>query len=73
MGNAYNGCSPTFSTENNVWYSIKGKASDWKSALSGVPQGSQIGPLLFILYINDFTNHIDSCEITLHADYSKLF
>ena len=28
--------------------------------------------LLFILYINDLTNHVDSCEISLYADDSKL-
>ena len=52
---------------------LEGKASDWKPVLSGVTQGSQIGPLLFILDINDLTNHVDSCEISLYADDSKLF
>ena len=52
---------------------LEGKASDWKPVLSGVPQGSQIGPLLFILYINDLTNHVDSCEISPYADDSELF
>ena len=52
---------------------LEAKTSDWKPALSGVPQGSQIGQLMFILYINHLTNYFDSCEISLYADDSKLF
>ena len=52
---------------------LKGKASDWKPVLSRVTQGSPIGPLLFILHINDLTNHVDSCEMSLYADDFKLF
>ena len=55
------------------YVALEGKASDWKPLFSGAPQGSQIGPLLFIFYINDLTNHVDSCKISLYAADSKLF
>ena len=41
--------------------------SDWATVLSGVPQGTVLGPLLFSLYINDISTDIDS-EIRLFAD-----
>ena len=46
---------------------VNGVKSDWAPVLSGVPQGTILGPLLFSLYINDISSAIES-EIRLFAD-----
>ena len=46
---------------------MNGAKSDCAPVLSGVPQGTLLGPLLFSLYINDISTDIDS-EIRLFAD-----
>ena len=46
---------------------VNGIKSDWVPVLSGVPQGTVLGPLLFSLYIDDITTDIDS-DIRLFAD-----
>ena len=51
-----------------------GSFSDWLPVTSGVPQGSILGPLLFVLHINDVPNYIQyNSTIALFADDSKLF
>ena len=51
---------------------LNGKESCWENIYSGVPQGSVLGPLLFLIYINDLTENISS-NMKLFADDSSLF
>ena len=51
---------------------INGVQSGWEYIYSGVPQGSVIGPLLFLIDINDLTDNIKS-NMKLFADDSFLF
>jgi hypothetical protein len=53
--------------------SIGNVVSDQKSITSGVPQGSILGPLLFLLYINDFSNFATTLHFHLFTDDSNLF
>ncbi len=53
---------------------LEGSSSDWLPVHSGVPQGSILGPLLFLLYINDIADVISpGSSLALFADDSKVF
>ena len=51
---------------------LNGQTSEWRKIMSGVPQGSVLGPILFLIYINDLPDGINSlCKI--FADDTSLF
>ena len=73
-----------FGITGNVWHwlrayltnriqcvTINGILSDALPVSSGVPQGSILGPLLFLIYINDFPSSIELSHVLLFADDVK--
>ena len=51
---------------------VNGSKSEILDVKAGVPQGSRLGPLLFLIYMNDITQDIES-DILIFADDTSLF
>jgi len=60
-----------FLMERRQQVMVAGTGSQWAPVLSGVPQGSVLGPLLFICYINDMPETVSSF-IYMYADDTKV-
>ena len=71
MGNIL-GWIKDFLTQRQQRVNLEGFSSSNKILDAGVPQGSILGPFLFLLYINDVTNGISN-NIRLFADGTSLF
>ena len=61
-----------FLTERRQRVHVNKEKSSWKKVTSGIPQGSVLGPLLFVMFVNDLPNNIAS-QVYLFADDTKLF
>ena len=62
----------SYLTNRNQYVSIKGYKSDLKDITIGVPQGSILGPIFFLLFINDLPNCSEVLKSTLYADDTTL-
>jgi len=51
---------------------VRGSFSGWFEMISGVPQGSVLGPLLFLLYVNDLSSWIQN-SMRMFADDTKVW
>ena len=47
--------------------------SSYRNITYGVPQGSVLAPLLFLIYVNDLSNIIENCKISLYADDTVIY
>ena len=67
-------CCRDYLTNRRQSVVVKWEISDWLTVTSGVPQGSLLGPLFFIIYINDLPGVISGDgSFALYADDSKLY
>jgi hypothetical protein len=52
---------------------LRNGISSWRNVTSGVPQGSILGPILFLLFVNDIPSSISSSVAKMFADDTKVY
>ena len=60
---------PDFLSNRKQCVVLNGKVLSWASVNAGVPQGSFLGPLLFLIYINDLSDNLSSNFKLLADDF----
>lgn len=63
----------SYLTNRQQYVSYNDTDSDFKNVVCGIPQGSILGPLLFLLYINDLSNISSKLKFILFADDTNIF
>ena len=63
----------SYLTNRQQFISVNNSDSDPLQITCGVPQGSVLGPVLFLIYMNDFTNCSSIFDFHLFADDTNLF
>ena len=66
------GLISSFLSNRWLWVVLDGKSSQEYPVNAGVPQGSIVGPILFLLYINDLPDDA-ICNIAIYADDTTLY
>ena len=72
MGNSIINWTAQWLTDRRQWVVVDEEVFGWKSVLNGVPQGSVLGPILVLVYINELEEGVTG-KILKFADDTKLF
>ena len=52
---------------------LGGELSDWTRLTKGVPQGSILGPMLFLVFVNNLSDVVEHCTVNLYADDTIIY
>ena len=58
----------SYLTDRQQYCHVSGYGSSKKHVQCGIPQGSCLGPLLFIMYVNDFEQCLENCTPSMYED-----